>query len=67
MLEEEGLEFPRLPHTSPCASLHLSVPQLCSLQSLSWESGKSNVSFSSVEHSSKLIEPEEEVLGTSNT
>lgn len=53
------------PH--PVHLFHLSVPQLCSLYSLSWEYGKSNVSFSSVNHSSKLIEPEEEVLGTSNT
>ena len=52
------------PH--PVHLFHLSVPQLCSLYSLSWESGKPNVSFSSVNHSSKLIEWEEEV-GPSNT
>ena len=48
---------------SPVHLFHLPVAEL---YSLNWESGKSNISLSSMSHSSKLIEPEEEVPGTSN-
>ena len=62
-LREHGNSMP-FPQTLLCHLFHLAVSELyCFI--INWSSRKQNVSLSSVSRSSKLIKPEEEVVGTS--
>lgn len=57
------------PDPHPMHAFHLAVPELyvfiINKQTKKWSSHQSNASLSSVNHSSKLTEPKEGVMGTS--